>query len=806
MKKSDKPDGNLKMGVRGPLWAKIVLVLISLTHTLVCSFWHAVNTEDYPVDRLFHISPPSVQFFDMRKVLLREFSAEKSRFQQWVNLKKISPDLINATIAAEDMSFYKHEGVDFSALFRAFKDNLFSRRIVSGASTITMQLVRLLNKRERSYVSKVIEIIEAYRLERILSKDQILEQYFNRLFYGNGAVGVEAGAWSYFRKPSSHLSLAESAFLAVIPRSPGLYNPYKNFNRVKKMQERVLGRMKSMGYSSEEIRAAFQEKIQIKKPSYPFMAPHFTRFLKKQLAHDYPGVKFQKVHTTLDFDLQRKIEGIVRREIAQLKEKSVTNASVLVMENETGKILAWVGSENFANEKNSGQVDGVISLRQPGSTLKPFTYALALMKGYTAATVMEDIETHFTIAKGHSFVPKNYSNHYYGPVRIRSALASSLNVSAFAAAKFAGQKNLLETLQNLGFSSLTKKTDYYGLGLTMGNGEVTLLELVSAYAALARGGVYKKPQFYTLLDETGGKFTKYVETPSRRVLPEDISYIITHILADPNARIQGFGLLTPFNFPFHVAVKTGTSSNWRDNFTLGFTKTHTIGVWVGNFDGHPMRHVSGATGAGPIFRYIIMALTEGKRPDPFTPPTPFVTRTICPLSGKLPGSQCPHTIQEIFIPGTEPSESCNFHQSVSIDRRNGLLAGPRCSHSILKPFAVYPPQYAAWVKTEKIPTAPMKYSPFCPGETREMKAPIIKYPKDGAHFLVDPSRSMEFQQLPLKALVFQENPRCTWIINNKPFATVSSPCTVYWPLSKGKYQISLSVKGISSKPVKITVR
>lgn len=788
-------------------WRRWLLIMGCASFVFLFAVWIAVVAVDYPLARLSRQRFTSMQVTDRQGTLLREFPGEMSRFGQWVSLKSIAKAMIDATRVSEDKRFFAHRGVDPWAVVRAARDNLWRRRIVSGASTITMQLVRLLNPRPRRLTSKVIEAIEALRIERKLSKREILEQYLNRAPYGHGTTGVEAASQLYFRKPASQLSIAESALLAVIPRAPRFFSPYKRKRELIARQQELLRRMAAAGVISVAQRdVALGQPLELQVWSTPFLSPHFTRFVRLQLAGKGSP---QQVRTTLDAVLTRRIEGIVETHISRLESRDVSNAAVLVLDNRSGEVLAWVGSRKFTDRKNQGQVDGVTSLRQPGSTLKPFTYGLAFEKGYTASTIVADIETRFMMSDGRSFIPRNYDHRYYGPMRLRAALASSLNVSAMKVARWVGAGTLLTRLKALGFAHFDKPASFYGLGLTLGNGEVTLLELTAAFATLARGGRYLPPRFWLSQTDPRGRVVNAAKVgPGKRVFSPQAAYLVSHILADPMARIRGFGLRTPFRFPFPVAVKTGTSNNWRDNWTVGYTPQLTVGVWVGNFDGRPMHNVSGVSGAGPIFRDVMLAVMEGRQVRRFESDVAIVTlNTICPLSGKLAGPHCPHKMVEHYIPGTEPTESCDFHRLIPIDRRNGLLAGDDCPERHLQKssFASYPPRYAEWVAQRHLRQAPTRFSPLCPNKHLARGSLQLLSPHPGARYLIDHTQSRTFQTLPLRVVAPRHTRSVTWIVNGKVYKRVGWPFSVRWPLAPGEHTVKVVAAGMTSKAVRIIV-
>jgi penicillin-binding protein 1C len=604
----------------------------------------------------------SLRILDRNGYLLREVLYDKEGKSQWVSLQDISPNLILATVAAEDSRFYEHWGVDTRAILRAILQNIRARKVVSGASTLTQQVIKNVYHFPRNWFWKFVKIWYALRLEVSLSKDEIIIQYLNRIPYGNQSFGINAASWLYFDKPPSHLSLAEAAFLAGLPRGSSIYNPYRHFVRAKKRQEEVLRRMLNKEVvTEEEYRRALKEPLNIIPPQASFRAPHFSDFILARIPLK-ERQNISSIRTTLDIELQENVEIFVKNCVESLEEWKVTNAAVLIMDNEKGEILSFVGSADFFDSHHSGQVSGITALRQPGSALKPFTYALALEKGMNPATLILDAQIRIR-SNGIDYIPRNYDGKFHGFIRLREALACSYNISAIKVLERIGVESLLARLKNLGFDSLNEGADYYGLGLTLGGGEVTLLELVRAYSTLARSGIFKKEKIFLEINDIQGKVKSLPKDSPLRLFSPQVSYIITDILADNDARIPAFGAGSVLSLPFPCAVKTGTSGNFRDNWAIGYTLHYTVGVWVGNFDGKPMRNVSGVSGAGPLFRDIMLLLQERERiaNSNFAIPDGLIEVYVCPRSGMLAGSSCSGRIKEMFIKGTEPEKVCNLH-------------------------------------------------------------------------------------------------------------------------------------------------
>jgi len=630
----------------------------------------------YPGEKLSPAPQISLRILDRKGVVLRELISDEGGHCSWVEFGEISPYVAKATIAAEDRYFYLHPGINVFAMSAAGVRNIRRGRIVSGASTITQQLARNLYRRPRTLFSKVFETWTALRLERTLTKEEILAQYLNRVYYGNMSYGIEAAARLYFDKPASDLSLAESAFLAAIPRSPKKLDPYRGFDRLGKRQKSILKRMLKLGsISSDEWTRASQESLKIMPPKEQFKAPHFCNYILSQGPRQNRAER-PALHTTLDYELQEKVEMLVQNHLADLKSKGITNAAALVLDNHTAEILVMMGSKDFFDDRHEGQVNGALARRQPGSTLKPFTYGLALERGLTAAHIIEDREVQYKTPGG-TYRPQNYDKQYHGPVRMRRALACSYNVPAVVLLEELGPELLYQRLRETGFLSLVQSPGFYGVGLTLGNGEVTLLELTQAYSALARGGIFLKAT--AILSEESQN-----EVQPRCLFSPQIAYILTHMLSDKDARIPAFGYNSPINLPFSCAVKTGTSKDFRDNWTIGYTPAYTVGIWVGNFDGTPMRNISGITGCGPLFRDVMLLLAKENPGQVFSEPDNLVRVNICLHTGKKAIGSCPAHMEEIFVRGTEPLDYCSYDHTEDMRHFQGGKSAMKSVRSQLR--------------------------------------------------------------------------------------------------------------------------
>jgi len=596
---------------------------------------------------------PTLRLLDRAGAPLRSTRTPDGSLQQWVPLAELDPALLVAFVSVEDRRFFQHHGVDARALGRALLADIRSGRVVSGASTIPMQLARLLRPLPRSLPGKVAQALWALRLDAQLSKQSMLEQYLNRVPLGQGSIGVEEAAALYFGASARALSVGQAALLAGLAGAPSQANPLVSPRRAAARRALVLGRMRQAGVLSEtEARAARLEPVLRAAGPQEFLAPHYTAALLSHLAAAGQRPSGE-LRTSLDLPLQQAIEAEVRHTVETLRTSGVRHAAAVVLDNRSGGILAWVGSPDFF-APGSGQVDMVSSPRQPGSALKPFLYGLAFDHGYTAASILPDVATVYQTSTG-PYAPRDYDRRFRGPVRAREALASSLNLPAVELAHRLGPAELLQTLHRAGFGSLEHDADHYGLGLALGNGDVTLLELANGYRAIANGGLWHPVRW---LDAAVSS------DEGQRVMSAGAAALVLDILADPVARIPGFGPVTPLEFPFPAAAKTGTSRHFTDNWAVAATAGFTVAVWVGNFDGRPMEGVSGITGAGPLLHRA--ALLTAARHSPGAFPTPqqlgATAVSICQLSGMLAVPGCP-SATEWFFAGTQPTRACDWHDA-----------------------------------------------------------------------------------------------------------------------------------------------
>jgi len=484
------------------------------------------------------------------------------------------------------------------------------------------------------------------------------------------------------------------------------------------------------------------------------------------------------VSTTLDPALQRDVEQAVRSELAA--DPRLGQAAVLVVDNVSGEVLAYVGSADFLDREREGQNDGVRARRQPGSALKPFAYGLALSSGWTAASVLSDVEVEVGEA-GASWLPHNYDRRSHGPVRLRAALANSYNVPAVELTEALGPDRVLAVLRDAGFSSLEASAEHYGAGLVLGNGDVSLWEMARAYRGLARGGVVGPLTLVTTAaDRWENVLTPRAELETRRFLPEEAVALLTDVLSDETARAPAFGLDNALRLPFPVAAKTGTSRAYVDNWTVGFTRERTVAVWVGNFDGRPMQRVSGITGAGPLFSRVMRRAMRGVRPAPLVDRARFTRVRICPLSGHRAGEECPGSYEEVFLPGTAPAEPCEMHRRLA--GQAVLDVGPR---------------FAAWARREGLATTAVSV-------TGAGARPTFGTPRDGDEFLLEAGIPLQSQSIPVRVLA--ANPRGLHLRVDGAPAAFDPAHDVRLALGPGSHTLELWAEGDSGPASRVQVR
>jgi penicillin-binding protein 1C len=723
---------------------------------------------------------------DRRGVPLYEALSGDGTRSLTLTADRLPPVLVAATAAAEDHRFFSHPGIDVLAVARALRQNLAERRTVQGGSTITQQVAKLLLARHspqpsRGYLDKTREAVLALRLEHRFGKREILAMYLNLASYGNQIVGAERASRAYFGCDASMLTPAQAAFLAGLPQRPTRFNPYRSTDLAMSRQRAVLRRMvETRLLSREQAQEANEERLSLARETRPFLAPHFVEMVLAASG----GRRAPRIETTIDAGLQADIAGIIRSHRPALERHGAANVAVVVLDNLNGEWLAWEGSGDYFDAARGGAINGPVTPRQPGSTLKPFTYALAFEEGSTPATVLPDIPSHFPTAEaGVLYSPRNYDGRYRGPLLARRALAGSENVPAVALASRLGVPRILRFLSRAGFTTLEQNPSYYGLGVTLGNAEVRLDELVAAYAAFARGGEWIEPAW-----TRSGTDASRVR---RRLVSPLSAYWTTDILSDPAAREFIFGRGGSLEFAFPVAAKTGTSQAYHDNWTIGYTRDLTVGVWVGNFDRTPLRDSTGVTGAGPIFHAVMQAAVRraGVAQDPLQTrpivprPDGLEARDVCALSGMPANAWCPSRQRE-WLPHEEDVPCSWHHQS-----DEGLLT-------------VWPAEYRQWASAQGLlPSSRPAAASIGTGSPATRPEPAsrrpaspraleIVNPPPGATYLIDPTLRREFQTLALRATADRPG-RVEWKVNGVPVGAGPSDRALMWPLAPGTHKITV---------------
>lgn len=858
-------------------------------------------------------------------------------------LAEIPPACRQATIATEDRRFYSHPGVDVIAILRATWGNWRLRAsagepvaIFSGASTLTQQLARNLylapeERYERSLWRKLREAWLAWRLERVHSKDEILTLYLNRTYYGHFATGIEAAAQAYFGVHARDLDLAQCALLAGLPQNPIVYNPIENPSAAHARQGVVLNLMARDGYiTPQQAKEALGERLVYASTPFPIEAPHFVMWVQGQVEELVGPEVFRRgglrVTTTLDLDVQQRAEEILRRRLAMLRPcagtggvgaacdseadptRRVGNAALVALDPDSGAVLAMVGSPDYFDARISGAVNGALGARQPGSAIKPITYAVALdpekawtagSSPWTAATLIADLRAVFPTREGRPYVPLNYDGKFHGPVTVRSALANSYNIPAVKALQHIGVDALVGQASRMGIAwkhpnggdgqdagswdtadvlrertALAPEEDTaiasasgYGLALTLGGGEVRLLDLTAAFGAFANGGNRVNPYAISRIETLDGEtiFDAKGARASERVVDPRVAYLITDILSDVAARRPEFGTGNVLEIGRPAAAKTGTTTDWRDNWTIGYTPHLVTGVWVGNADNAPMRDVSGITGAGPIWHDFMTEVLGDVPAQPFPRPDGLVQIEVCADSGLLPGAEgggvagpsnatvwaqntrsgrpdgassagivtCPYRRLEWFIAGTEPTTVDTTHQRIGIDLRTGRPADPSAPLDAVRmqTFWILPPEYANWAEENGIPQ-PVEASPERSGaetsETAGLRASAaspsgrtggreirLTSPDGNDIYRLDPRLPAEVQRVAVTAAPGAElvaaDAAVTLLLDGAPLASVQGPdYTAWWQLRPGRHTFQALWAGpagrqVASEPVTVFV-
>ena len=832
------------------LW-KFLLAFLALLAGVGAVGAHLLLADLPSPDTLYeHQTGVSSRILDRNGRLLYEIADPHAGRHVPVPLEEIPLYCRQATVATEDADFYTNPGVDLRGILRAVWINLRGGEVLAGGSTITQQVARNLllspqERTQRTLLRKLRESIMAWRIARTFSKDEVLALYLNEVYYGNLAYGMEAAARTYFGKSVRELSLAECALLAGLPQSPALYDPLADPERARKRQRVVLGLMVEQGYiTPEQAELAAQERLHFAATPFPIQAPHFVMYvwgwLEQRFGAEALYTEGLVVTTTLDLDLQRTAEEVIRRHLARLAQASeesglreVNNAALVALDPQTGAILAMVGSPDYFNPDIDGAVNAALALRQPGSAIKPLTYAAAFtpytdgqadvgatpavapgqgqaLPLLTPASVIMDVRTAFPTREGLPYVPLNYDHRFHGPVSAREALAQSLNVPAVRVLQMVGVDRLVALASDLGMTSFGTG-ERFGLALTLGGGEVRLLELTAAYAAFASGGRRVEPfGVLEVRDARGHLRYQARPVPGPQVLDPRVAYLITDILSDERARAPAFGTGSVLNLSRPAAVKTGTSSDWRDNWTVGYVPQLVTGVWVGNADGRPMRDVSGVEGAGPIWHDFMERALRGQPVIPFAEPPGLERVRVCVPSGLLPTDLCPRTREELFIAGTAPTEPDNWYRHFRIDRATGLPAGPDTPPERVEErvYIVPPAEVWEWARANGWPLPPeaalRSTASSTSGELPGLPL-VITHPDNGTIYRISSVVPGAYQAIrvavrPADGVRVAE---VTLYVDDQPLATFTAPpYEVLWTLEVGEHTFQAVGRDEAGRPLR----
>lgn len=765
------------------------------------------------------LTSPNPTYFlrDRHGMFLGEVGAPPDGEYGYWELEALPPRIVSAALAVEDRRFWSHPGVDALAIARALYQNTIHLKRSSGASTIAMQVSRMQNPGSRSYLRKTAEAMTALFLTNRHSREEILKHYLRIVPYGNRIHGIAYASRRYFDKPIDDLSWAETAFLTAIPQAPKHMNPFtgEGKERAALRGKRILDLLyRDKAMSSEEYELACMQirDLAVPRPGIrPEQAMHallrMERMLRDKSVQLLPGGG-RLVTTTLDLDLQNAMSSLVYKTVRPWDASGARNAAVIIVDRESNEIRSWIGSTDYFDENHSGAIDYADVPRSPGSALKPFFYALALEKrDITPSTILNDLQ------RGPGGIV-NADALFMGPVLPRVALANSRNVPAAALLELIGIDPGYDFLRTIGLHNGAEPASRYGVGMSIGNLPVRLEKLVRAYSVLSRKG-----RLGDLL-----WFEGQVKTPERRVLSEDTTRQIALFLSDPLGRMPGFSRMGALEYPFPVAIKTGTSSRFRDAWAMAFSVRYLVGVWVGDPDFQPMNHLTGSTSAAELVKKILLTLHADQRAGlndlSFPLPRGFQSARVCALTGELATDVCDRVSLEWFRPTEYPVNRCRAHIRTAVDNRTGMPATSATPREFItvKTFVDLPPRYAEWAAATGLSTPPgrpdrlalfMERSEEALLPLRERKIFItIVSPEDGLHLIRDPETPKDQATLALRAVVNPVVPQLLWYVDGNPFQVADYPYTARLMLTPGEHTIQAGLPDapFSSKRVRIIVQ
>jgi penicillin-binding protein 1C len=731
--------------------------------------------------------PSSTLVFDGKGRLLRAFTSSDDMWRVRTSLQDISPVLRKFQLAYEDRWFYWHPGVNPLALVRAVGQNLAQRRIVSGGSTLTMQIARMMEPKGRTWWNKGIEVLRSIQLEQRFSKKKLLEIYYNIAPYGGNIEGVAAAAWLYFGKEPSQLSFGEAALLTALPNSPTLLRPDLYPQRAGKARDKVLGIVYRRGLITKaEYREALAETLPPKRQELPVNAPHFAL----EMLRNYPGDA--RIYSTLNRRIQLMVEDLLQSHIRQLRNDEISNGAVVVIDNRTHELLAAAGSARFFDAAASGQVNGYLAPRSPGSALKPFIYALGFDQGVISPQhYLEDVPIDF---RG-GYSPENYDRKFNGIVSAKEALERSLNVPAINLLRMLDDYGLYPLLRKAGFSTIAPE-DHYGLAIALGGCEVNLLELTALYSALANGGEYRLPK----------QRRDQADREAIRLFSPGAAYLVTEILTGVTR--PDLPACWEFTSLPRIAWKTGTSYGHRDAWSIGYTTRFTVGVWVGNFSGEGKPGIIGAEAAAPLL-FDIFNKIGGDSPSWFRPPASVGTRQVCAVSGEIAGPYCKAVVTEYYLIDHSPEQECRFHQAYLVDSQTGHRLPPHYStarRTVEKTYIKWPPRVAAWLEgngapVERIPELLPEWQQSLPGQ-----GPVIRSPASNYVYQLREGVAAEYQKICLEAAAANDVHKLYWFVDGKLTGTVRPGEKLFYPPVTGDHRVVCQDDQGRSSQVKLVIK
>lgn len=754
---------------------------------------------------------PSTRLYDRNGVLLYDAAAPQSGRNAPLPFAELPTHCVQALVATEDANYWSHGGIDLVGVVRAIWINLRGGEVIAGGSTITQQTARLLlldplGANERTIQRKLKEMVLALQLSATFSKEDVLALYANQVYFGNLAYGLEAAAQAYFQKSARGLSLAECSFLAGIVQNASVYDPLTRLDAARDRQRVVLDLMVQHGsLTATEAAIAFADDLQIASTPYTIRAPHAVMTALQQLERDYPTellTQGLEVTLTVDVNWTDNARRVVQNQLARINHPTIgdrppanaNNAALIALNPHTGEILTMLGSPDYFDAQIDGALNATLAYRQPGSTLKPFTYALAMLPDqdtpYTAATMLLDVQTPFITRRLESYSPGNYGLVEHGPVSLREALASSYNIPAVLALEHVGLDAFVQWMDNVGLHNLARNTDA-DLSITLGGGEVRLLDLAQAYSVFANGGYPLAPVLIQRVTTHDGQVLYDYHPPllTQPILDARVAFLITDILSDNAARTPAFGVNNALNIGRPSAAKTGTTTDYRDNWVMGYTPDLVVGVWVGNADNAPMVDITGVTGAGPIYNTFIRNVLTGTPARPFVRPEGIVQAVVCVPSGLLPTPACPLRRSELFIDGTVPTLPDNFYHTLMLDKRSGMLADDSTpvAARLTQTFLILPQEARAWSIAQGIAQPPTQGAPM-PDADQPLR---FLDPDPYTIYALSDMIPSATQRLRLAVAPPPGTQTVTFRLNDAVIGSVdAAPWALWWQLREGSYALT----------------